>query len=396
MSDGSTSIGPSGDPRGVDTTIHGTCDERFAAVRDAFEANFANGLESGASVAITVEGEPVVDLWGGVADAASGRPWEQDTIVCVWSTTKTMAALCVLTLADRGDLDLYAPVARYWPEFAANGKEGVEVRHLLAHTAGLPGWDDPMTVDDLYDAEHAAARLAAQAPWWEPGTAAGYHAVTQGFLLGELVRRVTGASLGNWFRVTFAEPLAADVHIGTGPEHDHRIATIEPPSGPLGTSALTDDGSIPARALRNPVIEATVAHTEAYRRVELPASNGHANARAVAQVQSIVANGGEVGGHRFLSERGVEAIFDLQATGTDVVQLTPTRMGMGFGLNGPEVPVSPNPRACFWGGWGGSIVISDLDSRTTFAYVMNRMGDGLATDVRGIGLVLAMHARLMS
>lgn len=370
--------------------IEGTCDDRYTRVREAFEANFEHGLESGASVAVIVGDDVVVDLWGGVADAASGRPWERDTIVCTWSCTKTMAALCVLTLADRGELSLHAPVARYWPEFAAAGKAAVEVRHLLSHTAGLPGWDDPMTLDDLYDVPGAAARLAAQAPWWEPGSAAGYHAVTQGYLLGELVRRVTGATLGEWFASTFAGPLGADFHIGTGPEHDARIATIEPPSGPLGAAA--EPGSLAARALRNPVIEATVAHTEAYRRVELPASNGHGNARALATVQHVVSGGGSVGGHRFLSDAGVDAIFEVQATGTDLIQSTPIRIGMGYGLNGPEVPVSPNPRACFWGGWGGSIVICDVDARTTFAYVMNRMGDGLAVDFRGIGLVLALLA----
>jgi len=375
-------------------TIHGTCDERYGPVRDAFAANFAAGLESGASIAISVDGELVVDLWGGVADASTGAPWEEDTIVCVWSSTKTMAALCVLTLADRGLLDLHAPVATYWPEFAANGKERIEVRHLLSHTAGLPGWDAPMTLADLYDIRGATDALAAQAPWWEPGTAAGYHAITQGYLLGEVVLRVTGTSLGTFFRATFADPLGADFHIGTGPEHDHRLATIEPPSGPLGTAALTDDGSLSARALRNPVVEATVASVPEYRRVELPASNGHGNARSMALVQSIISNGGTLGGHEYVTAAGVEAIFEVQATGLDLIQQAPTRLGMGFGLNGPELPISPNPRACFWGGWGGSVIINDLDSRTTFAYAMNRMGDGLTTDFRAISLVLAMHQSL--
>jgi CubicO group peptidase (beta-lactamase class C family) len=376
-------------PEGL--VIHGTCPDRYQPLRDAFEANFEKGLESGASVAVVEDGELVVDLWGGVADAGTGRPWDEDTIVCVWSTTKTMAALCMLTLADQGEIDLHSPVARYWPEFAANGKEGVQVCHVLAHTAGLPGWDQPMTIEDLTDEQAAAAALAAQAPWWEPGTASGYHAITQGYLLGEIVRRVTGTTLGQYFATTFADPLGADFHIGTGEEHDHRIATIEPPSGPLGTNELTDDGSLPARALRNPVVEATVAADPRYRRAELPASNGHGNARSIARVQSIVSNHGTVDGHRFLSPEGLDPIFELQCVGTDLVQLLPTRRGIGFGLNGPEVPVSPNPRACYWGGWGGSIVINDLDARTTFAYAMNRMGDGLAVDFRGIGLVLAFH-----
>jgi CubicO group peptidase (beta-lactamase class C family) len=374
------------------TEVQGYCDDRFAAVRDAFRANFDNGLEAGASVAIAIEGELVVDLWGGVADPATGRPWEQDTICCAWSTTKTMTALCLLALADRGLVDLDAPVATYWPEFAANGKEGVLVRHVMSHTAGLPGWRNPITQDDLYDQEAAAALLAADAPWWEPGSAAGYHAVTQGFLLGELVRRITGDSLGTFFRTTFAEPLGADFHIGTGPEHDDRIAAIIPPSRSLGGRCSA--GSVGERALNNPVITADIGNTVDYRRIELPASNGHGNARSIAQVQSIVSNHGSTGGRRHLSEDVVDQIFREQWVGPDLVQEIDTRLGIGFGLNGPEVPVSANPRACFWGGWGGSVVINDLDARSTFAYLMSRMGDGLDTDFRAIGLVFAWQAAM--
>ncbi len=376
------------------TTVQGHCDERFSAVADAFQANFDNGLEDGASVAIAIEGELVVDLWGGVADRGSGAPWTEDTICCLWSSTKTMAALCMLTLADRGSVDLDAPVADYWPEFAANGKEGVLVRHVLSHTAGLPGWTRPITLEHMYDAPAAAALLAEEAPWWEPGTAAGYHAVTQGFLLGELVRRITGDTLGTYFRTTFAEPLGADFHIGTGPEHDERIATIVPPSLPLG--GRSSAGSVGERALNNPVITADIGNTVDYRRIELPASNGHGNARSLARVQSIVSNRGTVDGTEFLSPDGVEQIFREQWVGPDLVQEIDTRLGIGFGLNGPEVPVSANPRACFWGGWGGSVVINDLDARTTFAYGMNRMGDGLDTDFRAISLVFAWQASAMA
>ncbi len=373
----------------MSTTVHGHCDERYSAVRDTFQANLDSGLEDGASVAIAVEGELVVDLWGGLADPTTGAEWEQDTICCLWSSTKTMAALCMLTLADRGLIDLDAPVATYWPEFAACGKDGVLVRHVMSHTAGLPGWTRPMELDDLYDTRAGAALLAEEAPWWEPGTAAGYHAVTQGYLLGEIVQRVTGTSLGTFFRTTFAEPLGADFHIGIGAEHDHRIARINPPANVLG--GRSSAGSVGERALNNPVISAEVGNTEDYRRIELPASNGHGNARSMAQVQSVVSNGGTVGGRSFLSSDAVEQIFREQWVGPDLVQEIDTRLGIGFGLNGPEVPVSPNARACFWGGWGGSVVINDLETRTTFAYGMNRMGDGLDTDFRAIGLVLAWH-----
>src|SRR5687768_3671210 len=163
------------------TDVQGTFDERFVGVRDLLAENLASGKDVGASVAVVLDGQPVVDLWGGTIDEA-GTPWAEDTIINVWSTTKTMTALCALILADRGELDLHAPVARYWPEFAAEGKEGVEVRHLLGHTAGLSGWQEPMEEEDLYDWEKATARLAAQATWWEPGSASGYHAITQGYL----------------------------------------------------------------------------------------------------------------------------------------------------------------------------------------------------------------------
>jgi CubicO group peptidase (beta-lactamase class C family) len=213
--------------------VQGTCDPRFEAVREALAASL-DGKDVGASAAVFVDGQPVADLWGGYIDADRTQPWQQDTIVNVWSTTKPMAALCVLILADRGEVDLDAPLARYWPEFAHAGKESVLVRHVLSHMAGLPTWDEPMTVDGLYDWTTATARLAAQPTRWEPGTAAGYHAVTQGYLLGELVRRVTGRGLGEFFAEEVAGPLGADFHIGLPERHDHRVApVIAPPATPL-------------------------------------------------------------------------------------------------------------------------------------------------------------------
>lgn len=378
------------------TEIHGTCDETFGLVRRTFEQHFTNGLESGASVCVMVEGEVVVDLWAGHADAAGTRPWERDTIVNVFSSTKPMATLVMLHLADRGVVDLDAPVATYWPEFAAAGKEGVLVRHVLGHTAGLCAWSEPLDGEDLYDLPLATARLAAQAPLWEPGTAAGYHAITQGHLLGEIVRRSTGDSLGTYFREVFAEPLDADFHIGTGAEHDDRIAEIIPPLFPLGGSEPLEPGTIPFLTFRNPVVEAGIANTTAFRRAELPASNGHGNARSIARLQSLVSNGGTLEGRRLLSEDVLARIFDEQFRGVDLVQGAAVRLGIGFGINGDEVPVSPNPRACYWGGWGGSVVLNDLDSRMTFAYAMNRMGQGIDLDVRGVGLGLVTHQAMMT
>ena len=209
--------------------VDGTFDPRFKAVRDALESTLDAGADVGASVAVVLDGELVVDVWGGWADEEAGLPWERDTITNVWSTTKTMAALCALILADRGELDVDAPVARYWPEFKAAGKEAVEVRHLLGHTSGLSGWQEPMRPKDVYDWEKATSLLAAQAPWWEPGTASGYHAFTQGYLVGEVVRRVTGQTIGTFFATEVAGPLGADFHIGLDAADDPRVSKVIAP-----------------------------------------------------------------------------------------------------------------------------------------------------------------------
>ncbi|MGN6173331.1 MAG: serine hydrolase domain-containing protein, partial [Streptosporangiaceae bacterium] len=302
------------------TQIHGTCAERFSGVREALAESLA-AQDVGASVAVYLDGEPVVDLWGGYADAARTTAWQRDSIINTFSTTKTMTALCALILADRGELDLTAPVARYWPEFAAAGKQDVQVWHLLSHTAGLPTWDEPMTVDDLYDWPKATARLAAQAPKWEPGTQAGYHAVTQGYLVGEVVRRVTGVSLGTFFAREVAGPLGADFHIGTPAELDGRvIPVIAPPPPPAKTETETAAAPDPRHEPGNPPLDAPRdANTQAWRRAEIPAVNGHGNARSVAAVQSVLACGGTARGVTLLSPEGCEQAVTEQYRGPDVI-----------------------------------------------------------------------------
>jgi len=370
------------------TEIHGRCEARFGAVREALADSLGRD-DVGASAAVYIEGEAVVDIWGGYADAARTRAWERDTITNVWSTTKTMIALCALILADRGDLDLAAPVARYWPEFATAGKELVQVRHLLSHTAGLPAWDSPMTVADLYDWPAATARLAAQAPAWEPGAEAGYHSVTQGFLVGEVVRRITGRSLGVFFAEEVAGPLGADFHIGLPAEHDHRVAPViaPPPArahGPAADSARSGPG--------NPPIQPADANTQAWRRAEIPAAGGHGNARSVAAVQSVLACGGAARGVRLLSAAGCERALEEQYHGTDRILGAPMRYGMGYGLHSGWLP---NPRTCFWGGWGSSMVLVDLDARMTVSYVMNQMLDqGTLGDDRALIIMLAAYEGL--
>ncbi|HXR54254.1 MAG TPA: serine hydrolase domain-containing protein [Acidimicrobiales bacterium] len=368
------------------TEVHGTCDEQFAAVREAFYNNLDEGRDVGASVTVFLEGEPVVDLWGGWADEERTVPWGRDTITNVWSTTKTMTNLCALILADHGDIDLHAPVAKYWPEFKANDKERIEVRHLLSHTAGLPGWEEPITYEDLYDWEKATSLLAAQKPWWEPGTASGYHAVTQGYLVGEVVRRVTGQSLGTFFAKEVAGPLGADFFIGLPATEDHRTVRVIAPEMP-GVDALGAGNEFLPRVFGNPILSAERSFDDDWRRAEIPAANGQGNARGVGAVQSIVSNRGEARGIRLLSDRGLDAIFEEQSNGTDLVLGIPLRFGIGYGLGTETMPLGP--RGCYWGGWGGSLVVSDLDARVTVAYVMNRMELGLVGDTRGAALLLA-------
>jgi CubicO group peptidase (beta-lactamase class C family) len=373
--------------------IGGVFDERFEGVAEALSRNLDQGLDVGASVAVVLDGEMVVDIWGGFADSAQTTPWREDTLVNVFSTTKTMVALCALILADRGELEFDAPVARYWPEFTAAGKQHVQVRHLLAHTSGLSGWEEPLELEQLGDWERCTSLLAAQAPWWEPGTQSGYHAVTQGYLVGEVIRRITGLSPGRFFKDTVAEPLGADFYIGLPGdfEADARVVPlISPPPADLRELGLPKLG---IRTLANPPITGEVTAQEWWRRAEIPAANGQGNARSVATVQSIVACGGEARGTRLLSEEGVAALFAEQSDGRDLVLGVPLRFGMGFGLSSETMPMGP--RTCAWGGYGGSLVVNDLDARLTVAYVMNRMEPGVLGDPRGASIVGATVVALM-
>jgi CubicO group peptidase (beta-lactamase class C family) len=372
--------------------VHGECHERFAPVREAFRKNFLERNEVGASVAVSIEGELVVDLWGGHRDAARSLPWERDTIVNVYSTTKTMAALCALMLADRGELDLYAPVSRYWPEYAQNGKAATEVRHFLSHSAGLSGMDEPMRSEDLYDWDRMVDALARQAPWWEPGTASGYHALTQGYLIGEVVRRITGQSLGRFFATEIAGPLGADFHIGTGIEHFPRIGELVPP--PSGPAQDLPADTIAGRTFANPLAKATVSGTPGWRQAEIPAANGHGNARSVVRVQTLVANGGSAFGKSLMSPAGCARVFDEQSFGKDLVLGVPVRFGMGYGLTSDQMPMGPNPHIAYWGGWGGSTVVVDQDARMCVSYVMNRMEGSLMGDLRGFSLTQAVYQSL--
>jgi CubicO group peptidase (beta-lactamase class C family) len=377
----------------ADGSAKGVNDQRFAAVREQFEANLASGADVGASFCATLEGETVVDLWGGFADPARTRPWERDTIVNVYSTTKTMTALCALMLADRGELDFDAPVARYWPEFAANGKAAVTVAQLMSHSAGLSGWKERIAIEDLYDWEKATSLLAAQAPLWPPGTKPGYHALTQGYLVGEVVRRITGRSLGTFFRQEIAEPLGADFHIGLPASEDHRVAELIPPPPGQGAGEAPSQSELQKLTFNNPGIDVSATRTRAWRGAEIPAAGGTGNARSIAEIHVILANGGIAKGKRFMSEAGCRKALELQIEGEDLMMSAPARFGLGFGLSGGMIPL-PNASSMFWGGYGGSLVIIDMEGRTTCAYAMNRMLGTTTGDTRAFGLCMAMWQAL--
>lgn len=387
-------IGVQGDTMS-NVEVHGVCDERFTSVRDLLAMQLATGADIGASAAVFIDGEPVVDIWGGFRDETRTRPWERDTIVNNFSTTKTMTALVALMLADRGELDLNAPVTKYWPEFAPHGKGVIAARHLLGHTAGMPGWTETMTFEDILDWDKATTLLARQAPWLRPGTVSAYHPITYGLLIGEVVRRITGKTLKAFFAEDVAGPLGADYHIGAPAEADGRVSPMiqgSPLIEPTG-ELLWD------RAYHNPLCTPQNSSTIAWRRADLGGSNGHGNARSVALVNSVLTCGGEAGGVRLLSRAGCERVFEVQAEGPDRLLNFNMKWGLGFALQNPNIVEIYGPRVAgrriaTWGGSGGSIVFNDFDARMTVAYVMNRHVEHGGVDPRGIGVVRAAYDSL--
>jgi len=374
--------------------VDGYCEPRFQAVKEVFAHNLSSGEDIGASFAVTVNGKFVVDLWGGYADLAKTRRWQSDTIICVYSTTKAMAVLCGLILVDRGLLDLDAPVAKYWPEFAQAGKEKLPVRYLFSHQSGLAGWDTPITMDTLYNWGRCVSLLAAQEPWWEPGKHSGYHTVTHGYLLGELVKRITHKTLGTFFREEVAIPLNADFNIGFPEAYDCRFAELKPrpilkPGDP--DYIYYPPGSISYRSFINPIHYTERTCERAWRAAEIPASNGHGNARSVAKIAALLACGGELNGIRLLSMPTIEKIIEQQCYGMDLVLGIPIRWGLGFQLTSKEMPVYQNPRSFWWFGAGGSHIAIDLDARLSLSYVMNKMNNGLLGDKRVEGLIKAVY-----
>jgi len=366
--------------------VHGRCDERFEAVRGAFAENFAQRGELGASVAVVIEGEVVVDLWGGWADEARGRAWDKDTLVNVFSVGKAMVALCVLMLVDRGEVALDRPVARYWPEFAAAGKAEITVRQVLSHQAGLPAVHPLLPADAMYDWELMTGALAAQEPWWEPGAAHGYHVNTFGFLAGEIVRRVSGGTVDAFFQREVGRPLGVDFRWGLSADDEARTADY----------LFTDETTAPSeearahldaagerhrlmvdRAYGNPPGVSGiggVVNTPAWRRAEMPSGNAHATAAAVARIYGVLASRGAADGMTLVSAGTLTDATAEASAGLDLVLGRPSRFGLGFQLTQPERPLGPNPGAFGHFGVGGSAGFADPDVRLGFAYTMNRGG----------------------
>jgi CubicO group peptidase (beta-lactamase class C family) len=359
--------------------INGWCDAHFWRVREAFTDNFTQRAEHGAAVCVAVEGRVAVDLWGGYADAARSRPWERDTLVNVFSVGKAMTAVCLHRLVGQARLSVDDAVALYWPEFAAAGKEAVTVRQLLSHQAGLPAVRRRLPVGAMFNWRTMTAALAAQEPWWEPGTAHGYHVNTFGFLVGEVVRRITGRTLGSVFRDEVAGPLGADVHIGLDKSADQRVAEFlwsapAPPSPePAG---LSDDQLMELNAYFNPtgLSGAGVVNTRQWRAAEIPSTNGHASARGVARVYDALAAGGVADKVRVVDSEALAAAAVEQVYGEDRILHRPSRYGLGFQLTQDERPLGPNPGAFGHFGVGGSLGFCDPDAGVAFGYVMNDMG----------------------
>lgn len=395
------------------TMISGECAPKFAAVKEAFEANFARGDEIGAAVAVYKDGEKVVDLWGGLADEDSGRAWAEDTMQVTFSTTKGATAACAHLLAQRGELDFDAPAAHYWPEFKAEGKGDIPVRWLLSHRSGLPAVDNPITPQELYAWDPIVDALAAQKPFWEPGTKHGYHALTYGYLVGEIVRRISGKSVGQFFRDEIAAPLGVDYYIGLPPELEPRVGKLRTFSfGPteeqraaMGdfdinslpeeiramAAAFLDPNSLSLKALNltTPALDFNAADMHA---AEIPAGNGIGTARGLARMYASFV--GEVDGIRTLNDDTVARARTEQSVGPDAILIRDTRFAMGFMIDSADVPFL-GPNAFGHDGAGGFLAFADPDANVGFSYVMNKMAVSItAADPRAQALVNALRASL--
>ena len=394
------------------TKIDGICDPLFTEVREAFERNFKDCGEVGAAVCVTHRGRIVVDLWGGLSDPDTARPWTSDTVTVVWSSTKGATALCAHMLAARGELDFYTPVSHYWPEFAQNGKAHITVAMLLAHQAGLPVLTTAPSAEVYADWDEVTNALAAQAPLWEPGKAQGYHALTFGHLIGEVIRRITGMSLGTFFRREIAEPLGLDFWIGLPEAIEPRTASLiaatpsdnatEP--NEFARLALTVPGSIPNLLLAHSgrLLEPGAMNRRIYRAAEIPAANGVTHARGLASLYRPLALGGSFGTTQLLPEDAIPRLAAVHTAGFDLMLQVPARFSLGF-AKAADQGGQPHPRresfctseeAFGHPGSGGSVGFADPRPEISFGYVMNKQGSGVSLNRRGQSLIDATYRAL--
>jgi CubicO group peptidase (beta-lactamase class C family) len=377
--------------------IEGYCEDRFARVREAFMRNFTDHAERGGAAVIAHKGKVVADLWGGWADVGRKVPWQRDTIVNFFSVSKALCAIAVLRLAQEGALDLDAPVCRYWPEFAAAGKEAVTVRQVMSHKAGLPAIGEPLPDEAMLDWATITGALARQAPWWKPGSAHGYHVNTFGFLAGEIVRRASGKSIGTFLREAVAEPLGADVHIGLPLSEHKRVAEFLWPGNPARPEIAPgdDDALMRWNTYWNPLgfSGSRWVNTQRWREAEIPSTNGHGNARGIERVYAALANGGEIDGARILSAAAISEGTREHSAGYDLINQRPSRFGIGFQLTQEERPLGPNKGAFGHFGAGGALGFCDPESGIAFGYVTNDMGPRWQNP-RNRGLIDAVFSSL--
>jgi CubicO group peptidase (beta-lactamase class C family) len=374
----------------------GWVERGFEGVVAAFERNFSEREEVGAAFAAYLDGSPIVDLWGGVADVKTGRPWTEDTICVVFSTTKGVASICAHLLVERGLLDLDAPVARYWPEFAQAGKGAIPVRWILSHQAGLAAVEaSDLTTADVLAGTRVVEALARQAPNWEPGTAHGYHMMTYGWLVGEIVRRITGKSLGAFFQAEIAAPLRLDFWIGLPESEEPRVARLLPPGLPDLTNPMTaqlaDPESLTTRVMRKPALALSAYNERATRAAEIASASGVGTARALARLYGSLVH--EVDGLRLLSRATIDRATETQARGKDLVMMLETHFGLGFALPAPFNPMG-GPSSFGHPGAGGSVAFADKARRLSVAYIMNSMRPDLGTDARSRAPIAALYAAL--
>lgn len=369
---------------------NGYVDAQFAPVRDAFLAGFDDGRDVGAAIAVVVDGHPVVDLWAGHVDRRRQRTWEQDTLCCMFSVTKAMTAVCVLQAVADGTIRLDDSVASYWPAFAANGKDAITVRQLMCHQAGLVGFHEPVDKDIYYRWDHVCEALAAETPWWPPGSAHGYHARTFGFLLGEVLRRATGQRVRDWYAEHVAEPLGLDFHIGVLPRDVSRCADMLPAKVRLGEPSrlspeaqqmlrdLNDTSTPTGASFQNPALGPGYMNTAEFRTAEIPALNGHGTARSVAAMYAKLEN--------LLPAEILNEATRTHARGPDRVLKSVTRFGLGLMLHDDEAPIGQRTGSFGHAGAGGSMAFYDPNAGVAFCFAMNQMQEGVVT-----GGTSAMH-----